>query len=292
MKTKKLDCHNTFGASEVSGGLKDQDLVCPVSSGRPARLSDSTMPDFWPVGLDPLDNQRVANWLLGRIEWDGQRPGWKHYEIDLADAAMRPSTWSWAAKRAMDLGLAVPGLLAVSPIMLVTAIFLKVFAPSEAVLFKQFRPGYLCKPFQILKFRTMQSEGNSESPHEDIVRLTRFGSFLRRFSIDELPQLFNVIAGQMSLVGPRPHLLSYLPRYSEDHNLRHGALPGIAGLAQVTGRNELADKERYDKDLIYINNRSFFGDFGLVIKGVALSIKGDGVFIDSQNTYREFGAEK
>ena len=235
------------------------------------------MPDFWPAGLEPRgNNPRVTDWLLGRGEWAGQSPGWKHYEIKLPEAAMRPGTWAWATKRTMDLCLTIPGLLLVSPIMLATAIALKVSAPSEPVLFKQNRPGYLCKPFQMLKFRTMKSEGNSESPNGDAERITLVGRILRRTSLDELPQLFNVLAGQMSLVGPRPQLLTYLTRYKRASIYRHAVLPGIVGENQVHSRNDCTWASRMEDDLRYVDSRNIFRDLFLAFAGPLVALLGRG----------------
>jgi len=276
---------------EAQSTEQEQGVERPTASGKPARLTDATRPDFWPKGLDPRDNQQVADWLLGRGDWAGQSAGWKNYEIKLSDAAMRPGTWPWATKRAMDLCLTIPGLLLVSPIMLATAIALKVSAPFEPVLFKQSRPGYLCKPFSILKFRTMKSEGNSESPNGDAERITFTGRILRRTSLDELPQLFNVLAGQMSLVGPRPQLLTYLTRYKKASIFRHAVLPGIVGENQVHSRNDCTWASRMDDDLRYVKNRSIFRDLFLAFAGPFVALLGRGTKAEGTASMVEMSGE-
>ena len=174
-----------------------------AESGR----TDWTSPEFWPQGLDPMDNQNISRWLLGEGPWEGQEPGWKHYALDPADAPMKPGTWAWRSKRAMDLTLVLLGLPFILPIMAVAglAVF---FTIGRPIHFRQRRPGYLGKPFKMYKLRTMVLDGDSESPREDDDRLTSLGRFLRNTSIDELPQIINVLRGEMSLVGPRPQLMA------------------------------------------------------------------------------------
>jgi lipopolysaccharide/colanic/teichoic acid biosynthesis glycosyltransferase len=264
----------------------------PAACGRPARLTDTSMPDFWPAGLEPRgNNPRVTDWLLGRGEWAGQSPGWKHYEIPYSESAMQPATWPWRLKRLMDLSLTIPGLALVSPVMLLTAIALKISAPGEPVLFKQYRPGYLCKPFRILKFRTMRSAGDSENPTGDAERITKLGKFLRRSSLDELPQLFNIINGQMSLVGPRPQLSVYLTRYKPASIHRHGVLPGIVGENQVRSRNDCEWSTRMKDDLHYVANRSIIRDLYLAFYGPIVAALGRGTTANGTASMVEMSEE-
>ncbi|MCH2112199.1 MAG: sugar transferase [Planctomycetes bacterium] len=270
--------------------LKTEPLQ-PQAAGMPADIWELQLPDFWPEDLDPMDNQRVSQWLLGHGAWQGQEPGWKHYALDPAAAAMKPGTWAWRNKRAMDVTLILLGLPIAAPIMALAALALKIAAPREPIFFRQWRPGYLCKPFQILKLRTMRSEGDSESPREDAQRLTRLGRFLRNTSIDELPQLFNVLKGDMSLVGPRPHLVSYLPRYCKEQISRHGTMMGVTGRAQISGRNLLSSSERYQLDLGYGSTRSLPEDFLILLAtfpkiGVANNADGS-----ATTTYHEFSGQ-
>src|ERR1035438_10283192 len=141
-------------------------------------------------------------------------------------------------KRALDITIASVGLIVMSPLLLTIALAIRVTMGSP-VFFRQVRPGYKTRPFTVIKFRTMMGDGSQADPASDGVRLTRLGSFLRRFSLDELPQLWNVLTGDMSLVGPRPLLAEYLPYYTPEQARRHDVKPGVTGWAQVNGRNEI-----------------------------------------------------
>jgi len=259
-------------------------------------LDDSNFeyPKFFPEDLHVFDNRRVKDWLMGHGEWEGQEPGWKHYALDPQTAAMKPGTWAWRNKRAMDVTLTLLGLPFVLPIMGLAAAALFFTAGKDKngkrdpIFFKQWRPGYLCKPFQIYKFRTMRTEGDSESPREDAHRLTRFGRFLRNTSIDELPQLFNVLKGEMSLVGPRPQQLTYLPRMSKFERGRQGGSPGITGLAQVCGRNCQTWKERFELDIRFFQNRSAAKDILLLIRTIFVVLFAEGVEANDHATNHEF----
>ncbi|MDP6942401.1 MAG: sugar transferase [Planctomycetota bacterium] len=263
-------------------------IPTPEQTGQPAEIAELKLPDFWPDGLDPMDNQRVSLWLLGGGEWEGQEPGWKRYALDPETAAMKPGTWAWRNKRVMDLSLTLLGLPFALPIMGFAALALKISSPKEPVLFKQWRPGYLCKPFQILKFRTMRTDGDSESPREDGQRLTRLGRFLRNTSIDELPQLFNVLKGEMSLVGPRPQLMTYLPRCTQAERQRHSGLLGITGLAQVEGRNLHTWGERFALDIYFFQTRTLASDFIILYKTGLVVFFGKGVRAPGHDTNQEF----
>ena len=165
-------------------------------------------------------------------------------------------------KRAFDLLLVVLMSPLWIPVLLLTAVAVRLFMGSP-VLFSQERAGLRGRPFRLFKFRTMR-----EGVGSDAERLTRFGTFLRKTSLDELPELWNVLRGEMSLVGPRPLPVRYLPRYSAEQNRRHEVLPGITGWAQVNGRNSLDWETKFRYDIDYVDNRSF----GLDIRILAMTV--------------------
>ncbi len=160
-------------------------------------------------------------------------------------------------KRILDFLLSLCGIIVLSPVLLVLVILVRVKLGSP-VLFKQERPGRDEKIFTLCKFRTMTDEKDAEGNLlPDSVRLTKFGKFLRAASLDELPELFNILKGDMSIIGPRPLLVSYLPYYSEREKKRHSIRPGLTGLAQVSGRNFIDWDKRLEKDVEYVENLSF-----------------------------------
>jgi lipopolysaccharide/colanic/teichoic acid biosynthesis glycosyltransferase len=167
-------------------------------------------------------------------------------------------------KRAMDVILAVTLLLLFSPLVLVIAALIRIHL-GHPVFFRQTRIGYLDRPFRIWKFRTMTERTDAQGkllPDGD--RLTSLGRFLRRTSLDEVPQLWNVLRGEMSLIGPRPLLTQYLPRYSMAQRRRHEVQPGITGWAQVNGRNALSWERRFELDLWYVDHRSLWLDLRIL----------------------------
>ena len=160
-------------------------------------------------------------------------------------------------KRILDFLLSLCGIIVLSPVLLVLVILVRVKLGSP-VIFKQERPGRDEKIFTLCKFRTMTDEKDAEGNLlPDSVRLTKFGKFLRAASLDELPELFNILKGDMSIIGPRPLLVSYLPYYSEREKKRHSIRPGLTGLAQVSGRNFIDWDKRLEKDVEYVENLSF-----------------------------------
>jgi len=172
-------------------------------------------------------------------------------------------------KRLFDWVVAASLLLLLLPFIAVIALLVRIKLGSP-IVFKQQRPGLHAKPFYLYKFRTMTDAKDSEGNLlPDAVRLTRFGQFLRKYSLDELLQLVNVVKGELSLVGPRPLLMDYLPLYTEEQARRHLVRPGITGWAQVNGRNEISWDEKFRLDIWYLENRSFLLD----LKILALTFK-------------------
>jgi len=164
---------------------------------------------------------------------------------------------------------------------------------GSPVLFRQIRPGMHGKPFEMIKFRTMKdavdAEGNSLPDSE---RMTAFGQFLRATSLDELPELWNVLKGQMSLVGPRPLLMEYLPLYSEEQYRRHQMRPGITGWAQVNGRNAISWEDKFKLDVWYVDNRSFWLDLKVLFLTVKKVVVRDGISGEGETTMSKFTGNK
>ncbi|MDE7130916.1 MAG: sugar transferase [Lachnospiraceae bacterium] len=172
-------------------------------------------------------------------------------------------------KRWLDFLLSLCGIIVLSPVLLVLCILVRVKLGSP-VLFRQERPGRDEKIFTLCKFRTMTDEKDENGKLlPDAVRLTKFGKFLRGTSLDELPELFNILKGDMSIIGPRPLLVSYLPYYSERERLRHSVRPGLTGLAQVSGRNFIDWDRRLAKDVEYVDNLTF----GMDVKVLWMTVK-------------------
>lgn len=180
-------------------------------------------------------------------------------------------------KRVLDILISGIALLVSSPILIATAILVRVKL-GKPVLFKQNRPGKNEKLFKLYKFRSMtdarDQDGNLLSDSE---RLTSFGRFLRSTSLDELPELFNIFKGDMSIVGPRPLAVQYLPYYSEEERKRHSVLPGLTGLAQVHGRNSTTWEERFAYDVKYVQHVSFWGDMHIVLETIKIVFKRSGI---------------
>ena len=191
-------------------------------------------------------------------------------------------------KRPQDLVCSTAAAVALSPIMAGTALAVRIKLGSP-VFFTQDRPGMNEEIFKLYKFRTMTDEKDENGellPDED--RLTQFGEFLRATSIDELPELINLIKGDMSIVGPRPLLVRYLPRYNEHQARRHEVRPGFTGLAQVSGRNAVSWDDKFNYDVEYVDNISFIGDWKIVFKTVAVVLKREGISSDTSATMEEF----
>lgn len=187
----------------------------------------------------------------------------------------------YRGKRFFDLVVSVAGLFILLPLLAVLWLLVRVLLGSPA-LFRQRRPGLNAVPFAIAKFRTMTNERGADGALlPDARRLTVFGRFLRKTSLDELPELWNVARGDMSLVGPRPLLMEYLPHYTVRERLRHEVRPGITGLAQVTGRNTLKWHERLELDARYVESASFLQDARILCRTVAAVLGSDGVAVDT-----------
>jgi lipopolysaccharide/colanic/teichoic acid biosynthesis glycosyltransferase len=192
------------------------------------------------------------------------------------------------AKRLLDVAVSALALILLSPLLLATAIAVRV-ALGRPVLFRQVRPGLDGRPFELVKFRTMRNDPAAGTDlSADGLRLTRFGAALRRTSLDELPQLWNVLRGDMSLVGPRPLLMQYLPRYSPRQARRHEVRPGITGWAQVNGRNALSWEDKFELDVWYVENRSFLLDLRILLLTVWRVIRPAGVSGGGSVTMSEF----
>lgn len=191
-------------------------------------------------------------------------------------------------KRIFDLMISIPLLIVLLPVMCVIALQVRIKMGSP-VLFKQQRPGLHGKPFTLLKFRTMTNERDANGELlPDAVRLTSFGKALRRYSLDELPQLFNVIKGDMSLVGPRPLLMEYLNYYTPEQARRHEVKPGITGWAQVNGRNAISWEEKFALDVWYVDNWSFILDLKILWLTLLKVIKSEGINQPGQATMERF----
>jgi lipopolysaccharide/colanic/teichoic acid biosynthesis glycosyltransferase len=191
-------------------------------------------------------------------------------------------------KQAMDRLAAALGLLCLAPVMTVTALAVRA-TMGRPIFFRQVRPGQGGKLFEVFKFRTMlEARGSDGQPLPDAQRLTRTGRFLRATSLDELPQLWNVLRGDMSLVGPRPLLVEYLPRYSAEQARRHDVLPGITGWAQVNGRNALDWDERFRLDVWYVDHWSVALDLKILALTLLRVVQRQGISYEGSATMFKF----
>lgn len=192
------------------------------------------------------------------------------------------------SKRAFDLLLTIPGSVLLLPVMLAVALLVRLKLGSP-VLFAQKRPGLNCRIFTLYKFRTMNDACDEQGNLlPDAQRLTKFGRFLRSASLDELPELFNVLAGQMSLVGPRPLLISYLKRYSPEQLRRQNVLPGLTGWAQVHGRNAISWEEKFKLDVWYVDHWSVWLDIRILFMTINKVFRREAISAPGQATVGEF----
>lgn len=191
-------------------------------------------------------------------------------------------------KRILDIISSLLAIIILSPLLAVTAVLVKTKLGSP-VLFKQERPGKDEKIFTLMKFRTMTDERDENGELlPDEVRLTKFGKFLRSTSIDELPELFNILKGDMSVIGPRPLLVEYIPRYNEHQHRRHEVRPGLSGWAQVNGRNTVSWEDKFDMDVHYVDNYSFAMDVKILFMTVLNVIKKEGISSETSATMEVF----
>jgi lipopolysaccharide/colanic/teichoic acid biosynthesis glycosyltransferase len=191
-------------------------------------------------------------------------------------------------KRILDLVLSIFALILFTPLLITVAVLVR-FKLGSPIIFKQERPGLNEKIFYMYKFRTMTSECDENGQLlPDLIRLTRFGAFLRTTSLDELPELWNIVRGDMSIIGPRPLLVHYLPLYSEEQKKRHLVRPGLTGLAQVNGRNALSWEEKFNFDVQYINEMTLLTDLKIIIRTIIKVVDRDGINSNSEVTMAPF----
>ncbi|WP_078431938.1 sugar transferase [Metabacillus halosaccharovorans] len=191
-------------------------------------------------------------------------------------------------KRPMDFVLSLIAIVLLSPVILIVALLVRTKLGSP-VLFKQERPGLNEKLFIMYKFRTMTDESDANGELlPDSVRLTKFGKFLRSTSLDELPELINILRGDMSIIGPRPLLTGYLPLYNEHQKRRHEVRPGLSGLAQVSGRNAISWEEKFYLDVQYVDNVSFIGDWKIIFTTIKKVFIREGINSETAATIEPF----
>ncbi len=191
-------------------------------------------------------------------------------------------------KRALDFLLSFIGILILSPVLLILTI-IGVFIMKGNPFFTQDRPGFHEKIFKLIKFRTMTNEKDKKGnllPDEN--RLNTYGRFLRSTSLDELPELFNILKGDMAIIGPRPLLVRYLPRYNKEQHHRHDVRPGLTGYAQVNGRNTVSWERRFKMDVWYTRHVSLVTDIGILIKTIKIVLKREGISSNTSVTMEEF----
>ncbi|NBB60357.1 sugar transferase [Pseudomonas sp. ODNR1LW] len=195
-------------------------------------------------------------------------------------------------KRFIDISASLCALILLAPVMAIVAWNIRKKLGSP-VLFRQVRPGRDGKPFEMVKFRTMRDAVDSDgNPLEDSQRMTPFGAFLRASSLDELPELWNVLKGDMSLVGPRPLLMEYLPLYSAEQNRRHEVRPGVTGWAQVNGRNALSWDEKFKLDIWYVDKQSLWLDLRIIFMTVKKVVVKEGISASGEVTMSKFTGNK
>lgn len=191
-------------------------------------------------------------------------------------------------KRVLDVVIASTALLLLSPVYFFVAYKVRKNLGSP-VLFRQVRPGLHGKPFEMIKFRSMKDAVDEQgNPLPDSERLTSFGKMLRATSLDEMPELWNVIKGEMSIVGPRPLLMEYLPLYNKEQTKRHNVRPGITGYAQVNGRNAISWEKKFELDTWYVENQSLWLDFKIMLKTVKKVIAKDDISAEDEATMKKF----
>lgn len=195
-------------------------------------------------------------------------------------------------KRPLDIILSLIAIIVLSPLMLIIAVLVRIYLGSP-VIFKQQRPGLNEKIFTMYKFRTMTDERDENGELlPDSERLTKFGKFLRSTSLDELPELFNILKGDMSIVGPRPLLVEYLPLYNEHQQRRHEVRPGLSGLAQISGRNAISWEDKFNLDVEYVDNINFITDLKIIFLTVKKVFLREGINQEGEATMEAFKGSK
>lgn len=213
-------------------------------------------------------------------------------EKQTVEAPHKKGAYEKYIKRPVDFILSLLALIVLSPILLIVAVLVRIKLGSP-VIFKQQRPGLNGEIFNMYKFRTMTDERDENGellPDEE--RLKEFGKKLRSTSLDELPELWNIVRGDMSLIGPRPLLVKYLPRYNAHQARRHEVRPGVTGYAQVNGRNSITWEKKFDLDVEYVDNVTFVGDLQIIFKTIKTVLMREGINSDSSVTMEEFAGSK
>lgn len=195
------------------------------------------------------------------------------------------------SKRLFDIIISSIGLILLGPVLLTIAVLVRCFLGSP-ILFVQSRPGLRGKPFKMIKFRTMVQVDHEAALVSDADRMTGLGKALRASSLDELPELWNVMRGDMSIVGPRPLLIEYLPLYTTDQYRRHDVRPGITGWAQINGRNALSWEEKFEFDVWYVENHSLLLDLKILLLTLKKVLSRDGISAPGEATVRKFTGTK
>lgn len=204
----------------------------------------------------------------------------------------KTSIYAKYIKRILDIVLSLLAVIVLSPVLLIVAILVRIKLGSP-VIFKQQRPGKNEKIFSLYKFRTMTDAKDEKGELlPDDVRLTNFGKKLRSTSLDELPELINILKGDMSIVGPRPLLVRYLPLYNDRQKRRHEVRPGFTGLAQVNGRNSISWEEKFEWDVTYVDSITFWGDCKIILKTIKTVLCKEGISSETSVTMEEFRGSK
>ena len=210
----------------------------------------------------------------------------------MSEKGHRKGVYEKFIKRPIDFVLSCAAMVVLSPIMLITAVLVRIKL-GKPVIFRQERPGLNEKVFSMYKFRTMTDKRDEKGellPDEE--RLTPFGAALRKTSLDELPELLNIVKGDMAIVGPRPLLVRYLPRYNKHQARRHEVRPGFTGLAQIHGRNSISWEEKFDWDVKYVDNVTFLGDLKIIFETVGVVLGRKGISSGTSVTMEEFMGSK
>ena len=208
------------------------------------------------------------------------------------EASVKNGIYRKFLKRPMDFILSLMAIIVLSPILLIVGVLVR-FKLGSPVLFKQKRPGLKEKIFTMYKFRTMTDEKDENGELlPDSVRLTKFGRMLRSTSLDEFPELFNILKGDMSIVGPRPLLIQYLELYNDHQKRRHEVRPGLSGHAQVNGRNAISWEDKFNLDVEYVDNVSFIGDWKIIFLTIKKVFIKEGISQEGQETVQYFAGNE